>query len=313
MLRNIRIQAARLSRDRPSCATLRCMTERYISLDPSARAAVEELVFKCERFDDASACVQIDHGLNADKTAHSWFLRVEDGALVGLCSVFAPRPEEAELSFCVRPGARGRGVGSGLAEEAARYWAQRGAEKLLLVCDRASESGAAFVHTRAESIDHSEYSLRLHRHAFTAASTGSPPRRLEIRRVVRADLEAVSLVCADAFEDDPEKARAFIENSFATERRELYAGEVDSRIVCVCAIAHEDRDVSINSVAVRTSYQGRGYATEFLSRIIRERVSAGMEISIEVDSNNRKAHRLYLKLGFRETKTVDYHRMRKPS
>ena len=263
---------------------------------------VTTLVQEIESQDGASACVQMEHSLNADQEMTSWLLAYEDGVLVGLASVFAPSRQEAEISICVRPSARRKGLGSRLLADMAAYLKDRGYTCLLLVSDRGAEAGSLFAGAYSTEIQHTELSMEL-----SLPFTAPKPARVSIRKATLADLPDVKAVCTSAYGEDDRDFDGFLTHCLTLPDRQGYLGFLGEEPVAACFIGKSGDYASINTVAVRSDLQGQGIGREFLTGILLELVHNHATIGLEVDSTNPPAQALYRRLGFRDKRAVDYH------
>ncbi len=277
------------------------------TLTPRQLDEVTDLLRECETYDNASACVQMDHALNADPGTDSWFLSYQGGELAGLASVFAPSLEEAEISLCVKPALRKAGQGMQLLTHTADYLHSRGVTVLLLVSDRKSETGCRMAARASRQIQHTEYSMQLAR-PFSA-SIGN---RMFLREASPADLPDFVKICTSAYGADDRDFDAFLRNSLSTRHRKGHIAFWNGQPVACCFVGYHGDSVSINTVAVLREMQGKGLGQEFLSAIIRQLESENPVIQLEVDSTNAPAYRLYRKLGFIDLRAIDYHILLRP-
>lgn len=280
------------------------MIHTYTSLNGRQLAAVKELVKECETYDKAKTCIQIDNSLNAKKDMPSWFLEYDKGTLLAVGSVFAPMEDEAEISVCVKTDHRNKGKGTALLSLVKEELKLNGITRILLVCDSVSAAGKAFVAAQPDKKkEHSEYTLELGNRDPVS------PSRLEIVGASADDVGAIVRVLVDAFNDDEESTTKYIVSSLQNEHRKGYVGKLNGEVVCTCFIGYEENEVSINTVATLKREQGKGYAKEFLTRVITEKISGENRIVINVDDTNERAYNLYKRIGFQEKETIDYYEL----
>lgn len=263
---------------------------------------VTALIKESEARDGASACVQMEHTLNADQEMTSWLLAYEDGTLAGIASVFAPSLQEAEISLCVRPSARGQGLGSQLFKDMAAYLKGRGYTCLLLVGESGSEAGMRFAGRYSAEIQHTELSMIL-----SLPFTAQKPARVSYRKATLADLAEVKVISASAYGEDDRDFDSFLRHSLSLPDRQGYMGFLGEEPVAICFIGSHGDYASVNSVAVRRDLWNQGIGREFLIGVLYELIPHYKTIGLEVDSTNGSAQALYRKLGFQETKAMHYH------
>lgn len=283
------------------------MVQGLDRLDETDKQAAKELMARCQAHDGYSPCVQLDHSLNFRKDMESWFRVSEGQDWLGLASIFAPMAHEGEISLCVAPGRRRQGIAEALIAAARASLDKAGVARCLLVCDQRSEPGRAFAAKEGARLDREEHAMRLaHR---------TPPRipaQLIIKKGDIPDIPAMAAVIAAAFGDDLLVSEAFTRSSFASGIRTAYLGYSREtlaerrKLVATCFVSDEDGALSINTLSVDPTEQGKGYGMEFLCGVI-ARLDAGRELTLEVDSTNDRALRLYRRAGFEDESVVDYY------
>ncbi len=274
------------------------------SLSAKETAAIGGLIARGEAFDAASCCVQFDHDLNFRKDVPSWFISEAGDKIHGIASVFAPMEGEAEISLCVAPESRGKGVGEALLRAARAAWSCDGAARHLLVCDRRSKPGLAFAEGRAAGLDREELTLRLRE-----AARWNAAKRLELRRGTPADGEAMVALLSAAFGDDVSETAAFVRSSFASPSRRAYVAAYAGRVAAACFVGDDGESLSVNTLGVAPDIQGRGFGMEFLCAVLGA-LDLARPVMIDVDGENARALNLYRKAGFEETRAVAYFRLR---
>jgi len=294
------------------------------SLDEAKEADVKALIGACAAFDGCSPCVQIDHRLNFRKDMDSWFLLYEEGGLLGLASIFAPRAEEGEIAICVVPEARKKGYAGRLLAAARKALAGGatiggatiggatiggatiggatiGGARQLLVCNDRSASGKAFVSRVGGVPEHEEHALRLTRQILW-----QHPDRLKLREGELSDVPVMTRILSAAFNDPGAETEAFVRSSFASGARRAYLGSLKGKIVATCFVADEEGVLSVNTLAVSPEEQGKGYGMEFLCAVL-DLIGRDHEILIDVDSTNVNAMKLYKNAGFDDIDVVAYY------
>ena len=90
------------------------MIHQKTRLTTKQNLEISSLINECREYDNASTCIQIDHSMNFHKKMKDWYLYYEKDNLVGISSVFAPMDDEAEISICIKPNYRNKGICSRL-------------------------------------------------------------------------------------------------------------------------------------------------------------------------------------------------------
>ena len=263
---------------------------------------IRDLIMTSEQYDLASSCIQMDSGLNYNKEMPCWFIEYSDDAIIGVCSIFAINTFEAEVSLVVHPLNRHSGIGTGLLKEALQIIEDYQYSQVLYVCDEHSQAGKAFINRQSLLHHHTEYTLK-----FDKQTPLQRANRLLVSRAYEKDLDKIVEINVDAFEDDYEVARQFIESSLSAPTRTAYLGKLNYKPICTLMLGHEDGVYSINGVAVSKDFQGQGYAKEFIQEVLYSIKDHEEEVMIDVDSTNNAAYHLYKKIGFIETRITHYY------
>ena len=278
-------------------------TTAYTTVDEGELARIAAFVRECESIDGISACFQPEVVVDTESGKPSFVACHHLGVLVGVLSVFSMVSDEVELSVCVHPAHRRKGIATRLVDEAMVRLAAVGTKRFLLVSDANSPAGMAFVESQKGQPHHAEYSLRYDTdHRWTAI-----PQQLQIRRAGPDDIDALVNIVSLAFGDVREDVEGFIRASMEWPAREVFVGLVEGVCVATASVGHDDATTaSINMVAVDPRVQGKGYATELIQALVLPLVENHIQVLIDVDSTNARAYRLYRHLGFIETRVVEY-------
>lgn len=266
-------------------------------------ARVAAFVRECEKLDGISACLQPEVVVDTASGRPGFVVCSHQGVIAGVLSVFSVVTDEVELSVCVHPSLRRKGIATRLVDEALVRLEPAGIKRFLLVSDAHSPAGMAFLDSRKGQPHHTEYSLRFDTdHRWTVL-----PQRLQIRRACSDDIGALVDLVSRAFGDVREDVEGFVRASMEWPTREVYVGFVEGVCVATASVGHDDTSTaSINMVAVAPQVQGKGYATELIQALVLPLVNNHIQVLIDVDSTNARAYRLYRHLGFTEIRVVEY-------
>jgi len=230
-----------------------------VAVDDGEQARIAAFVSECEKLDGTSACFQQEVVVVSESGKPSFVVCHHQRALAGVLSVFSVVADEVELSVCVHPSFRRKGIATHLVYQAMARLSALGVKRFLLVCDADSHEGVAFLMSCEGQPHHTEYSLRFDTdHRWTIL-----PQRLQIRRAGSGDIGGLVSIVSKAFGDAREDVEGFIRSSMEWPTREVYVGLVDDVCVATASIGHDDESTaSINMVAVAPEVQSKGYATE---------------------------------------------------
>jgi ribosomal protein S18 acetylase RimI-like enzyme len=273
-----------------------------IHLSPQQSIEVKNLINICEKYDHAKSCIQMDHSLNSIKELNGWILYYTMDELIGILSIISIVKNEAELSICVKPNFRKKGIAREIFEMAYKHLYENNIETILIVCDRKSKDGIDALAKGNFSIHHTEYTMKYTKQHDTKH------KGLEIRAIENSDAEKVSYIINELFGGDWEGNRSFIESSIKADNREGYVGIINGEIISVLFVAY-DEDISINTLGVIKREQHKGYGKAFVELIIKQISCKDKDIIIDVDSTNKKAYNLYKSIGFMEIITIDYYKI----
>ena len=194
-----------------------------------------------------------------------------------------------EIAGMVAPGARRKGIGSQLL-------AALGGSGLLVV-PTTTPAGRAFAISKGATLDHSEHFLVL-----GATPSGQPVHDgVSIRMAAREDLQTVRDLLRSAFDwepptdvlDRPDEATRLI--------------ELDGVAVGTLRVNRHGSGAGIYGFAVDPRYQGRGIGRDVLARTCRELRDQGVQrVTLEVETRNENALRLYTSTGFVREAGEDY-------
>lgn len=260
-----------------------------------------ELVARCNRHEQLD--IKINWDLLRDRAGDTIgdLLFFQDGALVGYASLDG-MSREFELTGVVHPDYRRQGIFRELYAAALDEARRRGAERVLLVCERASASGQAFVTTTGAPYQSSEY--RMVRDALAGPpATGA----IRLRQAGPEDLELLVELQARSFDETEQSARAFVRYDLDEAESRVYTAWLAGEPIGKIGVVVEDQGAYIRAFGVRPEHRGRGYGRQILSALIRTMLDEGRpSLVLDVATENRNALGLYQSCGFQETTVYDY-------
>jgi ribosomal protein S18 acetylase RimI-like enzyme len=272
------------------------------NLSPQQNIEVKNLINMCEEYDNAKSCIQMDHSLNSIKDLKGWILYYTMGELTGILSMLSIMRNETEISICVKPNFRKKGIAREIFEIAYKHLYENNVETILIVCDRKSKDGIDALINGNFSIHHTEYTMK-----YTKLSD-TKNKGLEIRAIKNNDIDEVVHIINELFGGDYKENRSFIESSIKADNREGYVGIINDEIISVLFVSN-DEDISVNTLGVIKKEQNKGYGKAFIKSIIKQISCKDKDIVIDVDSTNEKAYNLYKSIGFMETIIIDYYKL----
>jgi ribosomal protein S18 acetylase RimI-like enzyme len=266
------------------------------------KAALDSLVADCAAH-DGSADLEMEKSLNAHPDMRSLFLAYEGGSLVSALSIFAPRRVEAELSGLTSHATRRSGHFSALLAAAEDELLAFGYSEELFVVPEASEAGKSAAFALGARYDFSEYGMRYRGKGQLAGIPG-----LRVERLGIDSIPALVELRRGDFGETREETEAFERATFAASNRQVYGAFMEGRLVGACSLGFEGDAVSLNGLVVDASSRGRGYGQALLGAIVSLLEAEGLEILLDVNSENENALHIYRKAGFSVIEAMGYYR-----
>lgn len=270
-------------------------------------ARAEALLNKCNSYEGLYIKLTTVMLRNRPGDETNDFLYYEDDKLVGLLSFDDLGQEDREMTGMVHPDYRRRGIFSALLEAAKGEAKRRGIERLIIVCERFSRSGQAFVEAIGAQYDFSEHKMILE----TFNERGPYREQIQIRLAGPEDVETLASISALSFGRSVENARLHTIASMNFPDSRFYLARLGRTAVGAFNIFFSDDECGIYGVGVLPQYRGRAFGRQMLEQLIRSLRIEGWQqrIALEVETNNTNAIGLYRSIGFKEVTTFGYYNL----
>jgi ribosomal protein S18 acetylase RimI-like enzyme len=284
--------------------------KKFLSVDDIS--SIQQLAAICEEYEHTR--LRLSWGMLQTRPGDFPldFLYYDDGKIVGYIALDDRGVETKELFGMVHPAYRRRGVFRRLFRVALDICRLQGVKHLVLVCERASPSGRAFVRSVGATYDFSEHEMVL----TDFSPRGQFDDHLSVRVAGVEDIDALVYVQSAAF-DDPE----------AVVRRRITRYMADPLCCYYLALFGEesvgceepagslrlelDDEVGIYAFGIHPAYQGRGYgrqmAEEVIQQVRADQRTGQRAIMLDVETDNVHALSLYRSCGFQIRATYDYY------
>ena len=276
----------------------------YSALPEKEKQALFELVQECNKADGGYRLPYLDNNYNADPEMPAFFLAEMDGQTIGFLSVYADEPSQAEVSLYVLPAYRRQGV----------------ANQLLIafskVADKYDLTEIEYVAEQAFLNEQSDFARRFDYQEDEAEIWLAQPVQtfpLEKREGIEVlqgslDLaEEIAVFQSQVFETPLDVALKYAREAVSRASSLLYILKKDGRVVASVSV---DTDFGTNyffGLAVDQDFQGQGLGSYLLLASMQDlNERNGQEFQIVVEKQNRRALKLYKKLGFKEMTEVVY-------
>ena len=239
------------------------------------------------------------------------FLYYEQGSLIGYLALQGHgSDEEKELVAVVHPDVRRRGIFRTLLNAAKRELQTRGGKKLIITCERNSQSGQACMHTIGATLDFSEHEMVL----GTFQERLSYDDRLIFQPARSEDLKAIATLFALDMGNDEARAFQHVSSVAARPNQQFYLATFgDEQLGChepvgTLRLEEDNGEYGIYGFIVHPDYRGRGYGRQILQEVIHvAREKGDRPIMLDVDVTNTNALGLYRSAGFEIRTTYDYY------
>jgi ribosomal protein S18 acetylase RimI-like enzyme len=266
-------------------------------------AQIRRLAKICQQHDDVH--VKLNWGLMSyrDPAMVSDFGYYSHDQLVG----YVPLDgfgEKFEITGIVQPEFRRRGIFSQLMNEARAEAKRRGAEQLLLVNYKHSESGNATVKALALPYQVSEYRMV----ADSMSMPTLPESQLQLIDVTENDLDELSRLLSIAFGQGGWSAVEELREQFQRKDGQYWFARLGSENIGQIGVVAKQNNAYIQAVGIVPEYRGKGYGRQLLAALLRKLLTEGYRhFELDVEVRNSSALSLYESCGFRESNVYDYY------
>ena len=294
-------------------------------LDESDVLRLRELEAICTERDRIALKLELDYKLAYAKTRNhknaadpiSEYLYFQAGNLVGYLGVCAFGGPNWEVSGMVHPNWRRQGIYRALYRQFLNEMEYRKPEGVLLLCDRASQCGRAFIESTGAIPEHSEHELFLSQ----APEKGLTHNSMKLRRANNSDAAEIHrqnqifFHFGEEMVQSGEGASRDRPDAVMPEEEEkrgmtIYLAEINGLSVGKVHIQRGREVWGIYGLGILPEYRGKGYGRELLSLAVNQMEKEGAPaVMLQVDTDNDRALGLYRSCGFRETSVMDYYKL----
>ncbi len=270
---------------------------------------IREVELICKEYDKLNGSLYLDTSLNFNSEIKSLYLLYENNQLVSLISMFIPTGEEAEISAYTLPEYRRKGYFKKLLDEATKEITKYNISDLVFVCEPQSNDGIEAIKKLEAEFDFTEYFLR-HKGSLNDMEVRRVSE-IELHKAKKKDLEAIISLSQEIFNDNYDDAKSMVTKSFEAVNRMQYIAVLGEKLIGMGSVSIENDEASIFGLGVVPKCQGKGFGRQILNLILVDLKDKGIEnITIEVDSTNENAFKLYKKCGFEVETSFNYYRKR---
>ncbi|QTH44559.1 GNAT family N-acetyltransferase [Cohnella sp. LGH] len=212
----------------------------------------------------------------------------------------------------VHPDYRRQGVFGKLYQLVQAEWERRSSTSMLLLSDRNSVSGQAFVRGTGARYEHSEYEMTLNQERFLQL----PSRLNEVtfQKATNEDAREIARQNAIYFgvEDPEEIDGLLLPEEEAARGMSIYLAEKDERVIGKVHLQSLSGVGGIYGLGVLPEERGKGLGRAILLQAVGKLQETNASvIMLQVAADNDKALDLYKSCGFETSSTMDYYELRK--
>lgn len=274
-------------------------------------ADIRELEERCHNFFPVTLKLELDY-----KTAdlletseplmeNNEFMYYDDSRLIGYLGIGSFGGSTPELNGMVDPEYRKKGIFKELMRLAADECRRRGMDNMLLLSDRKSASGQAFIKSMNTTFHHTEFEMYVFSPKMTVEPTG-----VHLRKATNSDANEVARQNVIYFNGSDEEHNKIMPETEEKRGMRIYIAEYDGNIVGKTHLQIIGDEGSIYGLGILPEYRGLGLGRKLLLESIRQLFEMNVSrIMLQVESENSNALNLYKSCGFEETSVMDYYKL----
>jgi ribosomal protein S18 acetylase RimI-like enzyme len=264
--------------------------------------AIEKLINACNTYEGLHMRLSLDALRKRPGDETNDFLYYENGFLVGYLSIESWGTREREATGMVHPDYRRKGIFSDILTAAKKECQRRGAQKIILVCEHAAQSGQAFIKSIEVRPEYAEHEMVL----GTFRERRIFHKGLHMRQANMSDLDTiVAILATDS--GNVESVKQWIRKCLEEPSWRFYLATLDGKPLGCLRLDDMGDQVGIYAFEVRLGYRGLGYGRQMLEEAIRIiRAGSQKPIMLDVETDNTNAIGLYQSCGFEIKTTYDY-------
>ncbi|MEA5025815.1 Mycothiol acetyltransferase [bioreactor metagenome] len=285
------------------------------NLDTKSYTHISNLQKLCLEHDRTTLKLELDYKLRRSegksgslKTINE-FMCYDGELLIGYMGICDFGGEEIEVNGMVHPDYRKKGIFKTLFSFVKNEWSKRRASRMLLLSDRNSLAGQAFIRSVfGVKYEHTEYEMFLQSDRKQELNS----RKVVLRKATGNDTKEIARQNSIYFEQESQDENMLIPEEEARAGMIIHMAEVSN---CVIGKVHLDVSSNVGSIyglGVLPEYRRKGYGRDILTLGIEELKSNNFkEIMLQVNVKNEKALDLYRSCGFEVTSIMDYYELKK--
>lgn len=230
-----------------------------------------------------------------------------DGNLVGYIGLFTFEVDEAELSIVVHPKYRRQGIGKKLLAEALLELQQRHIPKSLWICPQGSLIDKDYLQPLSPEYTFSQIEM-----ITTQVPEFTDLPEVRLRLATTADLPLIAKIGMIGFQSSyTEALQRFTENMQEKSRKIWLLSTPENENVGKIHVRFDDTHVAfIHDLCVLPEYRGKRLAMAMIVKTMHMLRQEGYKVfTLDVETDNEGALKLYLQCGYQKVSAYDYWRV----
>jgi len=272
------------------------------SLNNVELKGIEELETICNRYDNLNMRLNWKTMRERSLDEENDFLYFEDGLLVGYLGMYSFNDLTTEVSGMVHPDYRNMGIFTKLYSTAKEKCKERQIEKMILICEKSSNTGKHFLKSIGANYYSTEYKMEFKKQKIKAKKE----YKIKIRKAKIEDASVRADIIRQCFNTEL-KPQVFT-RGLNDKDQYRYVCEIENKVIGNISASRTNGNINIYGIGIFEEYRGKGYGREmlmlFLEQLMKEQDD---NIFLEVACDNDNALSLYKSCGFNEVTGYDYY------
>ena len=253
---------------------------------------VKNLQKECETQGNFQLKLNWDMLENRDITQLNFF-QYEKGELVAFLALY-PFGSTVEVCGMVKPNERQKGIFSSLFKKGLEIALQNGYKEILLNAPSESHSAKIFLNKQGAIYKFTEHQMEWQ------DRIPEPVEDLTLRKATVEDLDISTRLSIEAFGMSKEDA-------LSAETDDMLMIEINEKTVGKLRLKRTDKQTWISFFSILPEYQGKGIGRKVLQKVIKDQISDGFSVHLEVETKNDHALGLYKTVGFKVVHSQNYY------
>ncbi|KKI91297.1 acetyltransferase [Bacillus sp. SA1-12] len=261
--------------------------------------AIKKLQKECETQDNVQLKLNWDMLENRESNQLD-FLHYENDELVAFLGLYS-FGSTVEVCGMVKPSERRKGRFSLLFKKGMETAKQNGYKKILLNAPAGSHSAKAFLNKQGAVYAFTEHQMDWQESPLETVEG------LTLRKANVDDLDMRVRLSVEAFGMGKEDALS-MESLFGREEdTDMLMIDVNEKTVGKIIVKRKDGQAWIYGFSILPEHQGKGIGRNVLKQVIKDQISDGFSVHLEVETKNDHALGLYQAVGFKAIHSQDYY------